>query len=212
MEWYTLHEISFTDFVECVQDIYNFLNTPRVPKNNDIEDVFRKSVLQNFYGISNEKWDHMENQRRQEKVFSMKMGEFHEKLLGKFPEYMKLRIGNETGCDIRKRDGTRVEEVKNQTNTMNESSAKSVNIKLLAQADKGCESYLIQINTPPNGRVCRSYMDPRIKVISGRQAYTERSGSSDFFDRIERTLGEAFKRFKTWKEICEFRDQLIPVG
>jgi hypothetical protein len=176
--------------------MYKVLEGNHLSKTND--DVFLKAVM--VGRSSDEAWNEAQRVRSLQKVLEMKMGDFHEELLGKLPGWETYPQGHSTGCDVGKLDGREIAEVKNRDNTMNSSSAESVLAKLKKQADKGVTAILIQINCP-DGKVNRFKADPRIKVWNGQEAYAHFSGRASFFDDLQKTLTYVFAKFKTLAEL-----------
>jgi hypothetical protein len=111
--------------------------------------------------------------------------------------------------DVAREDDTEYAEIKNAKNTMNEGAKKTTIDKLLKQAALGKKAILVQINTGHNGKASAGKIDPRIHVMNGKEAYAYFSGVSNCYDLVLDTVKETFTRFKTWKEICEFRDQQL---
>ena len=135
VRWYRIPEIAFKDYVACLKEVYAVLEGKH--KSKGCDDVFLRTILAAHSGMSAEAWGVAEEKRRHEKALTMKMGDFHEELAGKFPGYKTLKLGDETGCDVQKADGSEIWEFKNRDNTMNSSSAESVVAKLAAEAAKG---------------------------------------------------------------------------
>ena len=193
MNWYTIPHIPFDVYVSLLKDLYHAKDS-----ESDISDPFADAIIEDAAAMT---------QFQKVKAVKMKMGDFHQKLLGSFPGWKDLGRGHETGLDVAKEDGTVFMEVKNATNTMNSGSAKTVNDKLVNRGSLGAKVVLVQINTGSNGKVNRSGMNPMIHVMDGKEAYAYVSGVPDCYARVLDTFKETFARFKTWREICEFRDQ-----
>ena len=130
------------------------------------------------------------------------MGDFHEELAGKLPGWETLKVGDPSGCDVMKKDGTEYQEWKNRDNTMNSSSGSAVIGKLQALAAKGKKAVLVEVNCP-KGKVCRFGAPPNIEVLNGQQAYARVSGRETFFDDLNTTLAYVFKTFKTYDALTK---------
>jgi hypothetical protein len=195
--WYTITEIPFGDYVECLASIYAVLEGR---EGHSDDDPFMKRVLMNHSGMTTELWEAAKKQRMFEKALTMKMGDFHEELAGKFRGYRCLAVGDATGCDVQSLDGTHVMEWKNRDNTMNSSSASAVIAKLKAVADSGKKATLVLVNSF-RATVPRFGAPASVEVIDGRTAYAQLSGRPDFIDSLEATMGETFARYKTYAEL-----------
>ena len=109
-EWYRIPEIPFQKYVKCLYRLYDVLEQKHKSKT-DI-DVFLKETIQKFSGTSDEEWDIMEKQRLYMKSLESNMGDFHEELMGCFSEYQCMKVGNKSGCDVRKNDDSNMGGVK----------------------------------------------------------------------------------------------------
>jgi hypothetical protein len=199
MEWYTIPEISFQDYVRCLEQIYLVLEE-KLKKSKSSPDVFMKTILIARGGITAEQWEITERLRLYEKVLSMKLGDFHEELMGKFPGFRTFELGHPTGTDVGNFTVTVVIEVKNKDNTMNHDSAKSVIAKLTKLADSGTTAILAMINSNKK-RLPRFGAPKNVTVMNGRQIYAYLSGRESFIDDLLLTLEETFRRFMTFEEL-----------
>lgn len=200
MDWYRIPEIPFKDYVACLEKLYTVLEKKHKSKSKP--DVFLKTINAAYSGITTDQWDIAEQQRLYEKALSMKLGDFHEELMGKFPNYKNLPIGHITGCDVSNANETILFEVKNRQNTMNADSGKQVVRKLSRLRLEGKETYLVYVNTWTR-RLPRYGAGKDIHIISGRQVYTMLSGRADFFDDLNSTLAHTFRKYKTYAELLE---------
>ena len=197
-EWYTIAEIPFDSYVACLKPLYSVLEKKHSSKSDP--DVFLQTILASHSGMTVEQWNAAEAQRLYEKALSMKMGDFHEELMGKFPNYETLPVGHATGTDVRKTDDTEFFEVKNRDNTMNSGSADSVIRKLVKLTEEGKMATLVMINSARK-TLPRFKAPASVKVMSGKQVYAHLSGRDTFYDDLVKTLGETFKRFPTYAEL-----------
>jgi hypothetical protein len=198
MTWYKIPEIKFKDYIRCLKMLYEVLEKKNTSKSDP--DVFLKTILAAHGGMTIEQWNAGEAQRLYEKALSMKMGDFHEELMGKFPGYETLKPGHETGTDVRKLDDSEFFEVKNRDNTMNSGSADSVIRKLTKLTEAGKGATLVMINTEKK-KLPRFKAPPEVKVMSGKQVYALLSGRDRFFTDLLETLEETFKRYPTYAEL-----------
>jgi len=196
--WYTIREIPFKAYVKALKPIYDVLEHRHESAGSD--DVFLKTILFSHAGMTQESWNAAERQRRYEKALQMKLGDFHEELMGSFTGYVNLPLGHETGCDVMKVDGTEVWEIKNRDNTMNSGSAKTVIDKLIVQKNAGKRAVLVLVNcdraTPP-----RFGAPTGIDVFTGQQAYKELSGREGFFSDLNKVLAATLSTFKEYKDL-----------
>lgn len=196
--WYTIPEIPTAGFLRAVKPLYDCLEDKKKPSGGD--DIFLKSILAAHSGMTQAQWEAAEAARRHQKLLEMKMGDFHEEILGLFAGYTCLPLGHATGCDVMKDDGSEVLEVKNRDNTMNSGSAESVVRKLTAMAESGRKAVLVLINCTAK-KVPRFQAPASVDVVSGRDAYARLSGRATFFDDLNKTVSECFARYKTHAEL-----------
>lgn len=194
-EWYRIHEIPFDAYVACLKPLYSVLEKKNKSKTDP--DIFLQTILAEHSGMTVDQWNAAEVQRLYEKALSMKMGDFHEELMGKFPGYETLPLGHATGTDVRKVDDTEFFEVKNRDNTMNSGSADSVIRKLTKLTEDGKMATLVMINSAKK-TLPRFKAPAAVKVMSGRQVYKHLSGRDTFYDDLLQTIRETFKRYPTY--------------
>ena len=197
--WYTIPEIAFGDYVKCLAPLYAVLEGK---EGHSDDDPFMKLVLARHSGMTVQLWEAAKKQRMFEKALSMKMGDFHEELAGKFRGYRCLAVGDATGCDVQSVDGAHVMEWKNRDNTMNSGSASAVIAKLKAVAAAGKKATLVLVNCF-RATVPRFGAPTSVEVIDGRTAYAQLSGRPDFIDSLQTTMGETFERYKTFAELSK---------
>jgi hypothetical protein len=200
--WYRIPEIPFEAYVRCLKDVYAVLE--RTNESQTVADVFLKTILAAHSKMTDAQWTQAEEQRLYEKNLSMKMGDFHEELMGKFPGYETLPLGHVTGTDVRKLDDSEFFEVKNRDNTMNSGAAETVVRKLTKLTEAGKGATLVLVNTEK--KTIPRYKAPEaVRVLNGRQAYAALSGRESFFDDLVTTLGETFTRFPTYAALLADR-------
>jgi hypothetical protein len=196
--WYKIPEVPIAAFVACLQSFYAVLEERNVGKGGD--DVFLRTILTSHGDLTDAQWTSSEKARRYTKSLEGKMGDFHEELAGKLPGWKTLKVGDPSGCDVVKEDGTEFQEWKNRDNTMNSSSGSAVVAKLKKLVDEGKKAVLVEVNCPA-GKVSRFGAPAEIEVLNGKQAYARVSGRETFFDDLKTTLAYVFKTFKTYEAL-----------
>jgi hypothetical protein len=195
-EWYKIHEISIDKYIECISGIYEILEDKNKPKSED--DVFASESWCSYYDIEASELEEQRKRIQKEKAFTMKWGDFHQKIMGSFNGWENYDKGHETGCDIGKLDGTCIAEIKNAKNTMNSSSQESVINKLKKQVELNKKALLVIVN----GNIPKKEKDG-ITWISGREFYAKLSGRSNFFEDLRDTIRYTFKNFKTYNSLID---------
>jgi Eco47II restriction endonuclease len=198
--WYNLPEIPFEAFVKCCEPIYKVLEETH--KSKSFEDLFTKIIYTSHYNLSDEEWYEEERKRLLLHALRMKMGDFHEELMGKFEGYETLKVGHSSTCDIRSKDDSILIEVKNRSNTEKGSNAKYLIQRLEAHAKKGKRAILVQVNCK-NGKVNRYNASSSVDVWNGQQAYAFLSGRDDFLEDLEKLLRYVFKTYRTYDELIK---------
>ena len=187
--WYKIREINPRDFVHCVKGIYSVLDKTHKSKTN--EDPFIKAVLIGHHDMSIEYWEQSELSRLSQKALEMKMGDFHEELMGKIPGYETYKVGHFTGCDVGSIDGKEIYEVKNKDNTTKGSDGKHIIQQLTKLLEKGIHPIYVQINCP-NGKVNRFNAPDGVDVWNGKKTYHHMTGREEFFDDLQHTVKYVF--------------------
>ncbi len=194
-DWYKIPEISKSDFVKCCEPIFQVLEEKH--KSKSCIDPFLRAVLDSYID-----WETSEKIRLKQKVLEMKMGDFHEELLGKFSGWKTLPLGHKTGMDVSNEEETIYLECKNKHNTCNSDQLKQIYKKLEEIKKSGKRSILVQINCP-EGKVKKSTKNPDSEVFNGKQIYNLVSGREDFFDDLLDTIKYVFQNFKTLLSLKE---------
>jgi hypothetical protein len=196
--WYKIQEIKPTDFVSCVKGIYSVLEKTHQSKTN--EDPFIKAVVTGYNNMSDIEWEQAETSRLSQKVLEMKMGDFHEEMMGKIPGYETYKVGHFTGCDVGSLDGKEIYEVKNKNNTTKGSDGKHIIQQLVKLLEAGKHPIFVQINCP-NGKVNRFNAPKGVDVWNGRTTYHHMTGRDTFFDDLQETVQYVFSNYKTLQEL-----------
>ncbi len=191
-DWYKTPEVTVKDFIACCEPIYKVLEEQN--KSKTVEDPFLKAILSSY--MPDFDWEVAEKARLKQKVLEMKMGNFHEELLGKLPGWETLPVGHKTGMDVRKLDDSVFLEVKNKYNTCNADGLKQVNEKLARLRATGKRAIFVQVNCP-DGEVCRSYAPPETEILNGKQIYSLVSGRESFYADLLTTVTHIFAHYET---------------
>lgn len=186
---YRIPEIRPRDFIHCVRGIYDVLDNRNVSKS--VDDPFMRAILTRHSKLSEAEWRAAEQCRLKQKALEMKVGYFHEELMGKFIGYETLPNGHVSGCDVQKLDGTVIIEVKNRNNTVKGSDGKHIIERLKKLRCAGVKAIFAQVNCE-SGKVSRYGAPPEMDIWDGRQVYAFLSGRASFFDDLQRTLEWAF--------------------
>jgi len=188
--WYTIPEIPFPAFLELLNPIYIRIDMATESKSK--EDPLCRMILQASQGMTDEDYDQFWKKQQLVKRLQMAMGDFHQGLMGLFDGWENYKQGHETKCDIGKKDGTIVCEIKNNTNTMNAGGKNSVMQELQKQVEQGKEARIIIVN----GNIPRKEKDG-IVWMSGRDFYQEQSGRADFMQSVQQTMFHVFSTHDT---------------
>ena len=193
-DWYTIPEIPFNPFLELLQPIYKRMDVTTESKSE--EDPLFRMVFQASQGMSDEDYEKFLKQMQMTKRLQMAMGDFHQHLMGLFDGWDDYKQGHETKCDIGKTDGTIVCEIKNNINTMNSDSLRSVNQKLQKQKELGKEARVIIVN----GSIQRKEKDGII-WMSGKDFYEEQSGRDNFMQSLQTTMRHIFSTYNNYNDL-----------
>jgi hypothetical protein len=192
---YKIPEFEKEYFISLLEPLYKILEG-KESKSKD--DVFSRECLEAYYDKTPEERKEEIKRTQKERALSMEMGYFHQNLMGSFKEWTNYGKGHITGCDIGKYDNSCVAEVKNNVNTMNSDSKKSVMKKLKKQIKDGKKAMLIIVN----GDI-KKKEEAGVIWISGREFYSELSGREDFMDDLSATMKDIFKKYKTYKSLID---------
>jgi hypothetical protein len=192
--WYRIPEISTKTFLLLISPLYDITEGRKTSVSEP--DRFAKDSWMAIFNKSEEEWYTMNKEVQKVRAWTMAWGHFHQNLMGSFSEWENYKTGHETKCDIGTKDRSCVVEIKNNTNTMNADSKRSVILKLKKQKDLGKRVVLVTINgSVPSG------IPDYIENIDGKTFYEDLSGRSNFMDDLHTTITDCFKQFKTNREL-----------
>lgn len=195
-KWYLIKEISIDKYCEAIKPLFiNDDNNYEILKKQ--EDKFIKEMMMSLDDIDEKEWDRREIARRKQKIYEMKIGLFHQKIMGAIDGYIDVGQNHETGCDIISVDNSLVLEIKNKENTMNADCKKIVFNKLKKCKEKYKEAMLVYINA---WTFKKSRIIDTITILSGEEAYTKLSGRTTFYEHLIKTLTYTFKKYKSYDD------------
>lgn len=196
--WYKIKEIAPKDFIKCCEPIFNVIENKHESKT--AEDPFIKCVLRGHNAMTDEDWERAEHVRLTQKALEMKMGDFHEELMGKFKGFETYPTGHSTGCDVGSKDGKIIFEIKNRHNTVKGSDGKYLIQRLEKLIDEGKRAIFVQVNCP-GGKVSKFGSSGAVEIWNGKEAYAFISGRETFFNDLIKTINHVFSEFHTFKEL-----------
>lgn len=192
--WYNIKEISRGGYVKACEGIYEVVEGRNKSKSE--EDPFIKAVIIGNVGLSDSDFKKTEDARLKQKALEMKMGDFHEELMGKFQGWETLPNGHSSGFDVRKLDNSTFLEVKNRHNTVKGSDGKHIIERMQHYKANGKKVILVQVNCP-KGKVSRYGAAADVPIMNGTEAYEYLSGRKTFFDDLLKTVQYTFTTYKT---------------
>lgn len=193
--------VSDEDFIECVKWVCD-----AYPENVDEIDMKRLSrngldpIKQIFdilgSKISGKDWIRKENTRQYDKTISNRIGDFHQRLLGKVEGWIDLGRGHPLGIDLQKDDNSIFIELKNKHNTVKGEDHKNVWDKLKKVLDES-----------PNSLIYYAYIIPK-KPSSGEKIWnpSQRDPNENILEAwgskvYEIVTGDPKSLKKTWKAL-----------
>jgi hypothetical protein len=194
MSWYRIPQVPLEKVVKLLKKHYDILEGNHT--SNTKVDKFAKDTYIAFHDITEEDYIRSMTISQRNRVWSMVWGDFHQQLIGCMSTWDALKKGDVSGCDNVSKDGKCIAEVKNNTNTMNSSSQKSVIEKLQKQQKLGKRALLVIMNGDMPSKI-----GDGVEWINGRDFYAEISGSSTFFDDLHTTVVYIFRHYKTYAEL-----------
>lgn len=193
--------ISDNDFLDCVRwvcDAYpeniGDIDMKRLNRNgiDPVKQVF--DILGSKF--SGRDWIKKENIRQYDKTISNRIGDFHQRLLGKVDGWVDLERGHPLGIDLQKNDKTIFIELKNKHNTVKGEDQKNVWDKLKKVSEQN-----------PNSLVYYAYIIPK-KPGSGEKVWSpsQRKPNKNILEAwgkkvYEIVTGDPDSLEKTWKAL-----------
>ena len=145
--------------------------------------------------IDSQSWVKNELIRQQDKTINNRIGDFHQRLLGKVEGWENLGTGNSTKVDLKKTDNSIFMELKNKENTVNADSKDQVRRKLtkileLYPNAQTYWAYLLSTNGDSGESTWRYHGEdnPKIKRIWGKKVYELVTGKSDALEQVWKAI------------------------
>jgi len=198
--------ISDSDFLDCIKWVCSVY--PDADKKIDIVKL-QKNTIDPFKmlfdmlngEISFDDWIHSERIRQKDKTINNRIGEFHQKVLGKVQGWIDLGTGDESGVDLKKDDNSIFIELKNKHNTMNSGSIKNCRLKLdsIVQIRPNSIAYwafIVSKNGDANEapfRISGMRDNPQVKKIWGSKVYELVTGDPKALEKLWKALPKAIK-------------------
>jgi len=209
--------VSDEDFLECVQyvcDAYSGVTDEKNFKRLKRNTIDPFKVLFDVFNskTSLKSWLKNESIRQIDKTINNRIGEFHQKLLGKVKGWTDLGTGHKSRVDLKKDDNSIFIELKNKHNTMNSDATKECRHKLekAVASNPGAVAYWAYIVTK-NGiseehiwKIKDFPINERIRTAHGSKVYEIVTGNPKALSETWKALPEALKTIlKNRHEISE---------
>lgn len=191
--------VSDKDFLECIKWVCDSYPSSKDINMKDIQRNIVDPIKQMFdisaMNVSLETWNKNELIRQQDKTINNRIGEFHQKLLGKVNGWENLGTGDVTKVDLRKKDNTIFLELKNKENTVNADSKDQVRKKLteilkMYPFAQTYWAYIISMNGDSGECVWKYHEEenPKIKKIWGKRVYELVTGDSNALEQVWKAI------------------------
>jgi len=191
--------VSDDDFLECVKWVCDGYS-----KANGFTDKdFHKNTIDPFklvFDLGNNQiglqtWIETEKIRQRDKTINNRIGEFHQKLLGKVEGWQDLGVGDESKVDLKKKDNSIFIEIKNKYNTVNSDSLSKVRDKLQRALENNpdaiCYWAFIISQHGDSGESVWNYngkSNPKLRKIWGKKVYELVTGDKNGLQKVWNAL------------------------
>ena len=201
--------VSDKDFLECVKSVL-IAYVEKIDLQKNVIDPFKIIFDSISKEISEEEWLENEEIRQKDKTINNKIGEFHQKLLGKSKGWVNLGVGDLTKVDLKKSDNSIFLELKNKHNTVNGDSKKKCKDKLIDLRNKYPNStcyfsYIIPLNGKSEDKIWASRgetnPDNKLRVLTGKKIYELITGDGENLIKVFKALPNAIKDILEFDEI-----------
>jgi len=213
--------VSDEDFLECIKwvcDSYslsNEIDIDYLQRNtlDPIKQVFDISAMK----IDSEFWVKNELIRQQDKTINNRIGDFHQKLLGKVEGWEDLGTGDFTKVDLKKTDNSIFMELKNKENTVNADSKDQVRKKLqkILKTYPKAQTYWAYILSKKgdSGECVWEYKNnkkSKIKKIWGKNVYQLVTGKANALEQVWKAIPLAVAKVMSNNFIISTSEQEKP--
>ena len=198
----------FEKLVKTITDVYDKAHGEEKIRRNGI-DPFKTIFDMKKRKRSFEEWKANELWMQNDKNVSMKIGYFHQKLLGSVKGWNDMKVGNK--LDIVNDGKTIYIELKNKWNTTKGENKIDVfnKLKEFVEKNKEATAYYAYINAkdgssgePRVWDVKKDVSHPRVKEIWGKEVYKLVTGDEDALDKTWKAVNKALesntKTTKKW--------------
>ena len=166
--------------------------------------------------INFDTWSKFELTRQEDKTINNKVGEFHQKLLGKVDGWFDLGTGDETEIYLKKEDNSIFIELKNKYNTMNSSSTAQCMKKLENIIEKYPDAvaywaYIIGKNYKSENRPWRYKQkeNERIRRVSGCKVYELITGDPKALEKTFKAIPKAIIQLSGEEYFLSEKDRML---
>ena len=194
--------------VKCLKPIYdNFKGKQHV----SCPDLSAISSFQSRMKYSDEAMQSFLYAMQVWKTNTMNWGNFHQNFIGYLEGWKNLRQGHSSKLDVMHEGNKMLAEIKNNENTMNSDSMKSVYQKLVDVIANGWNALLVIMN----GDVTDKILYNGIRQISGKTFYAESTGILTFHNDLVHTTNWLIANYETYEDLlvaCSItEDELVDV-
>lgn len=200
--------VSDEDFLECVEWVCDAYS--RVSNTFDLDFLIKTSVdpfkmVFDMFGRDGgiKLWMEKEKMRQADKTVNNRIGDFHQKLLGKVDGWVDLGVGDKSEVDLKREDNSIFIELKNKYNTMNSSSTAQCRRKLENIVKEypnatAYWAYIVPKKTGDYGNEPWAYsnkgdkhLNPQIRKVWGKSVYELVTGNPNALEETWKALPSA---------------------
>jgi hypothetical protein len=198
--------VSDEDFLECVKWVCE--SYPKDSEEIDMESLHRNTIdpFKLVFDVTKSElpvknWIKTEQLRQQDKTINNRIGEFHQKFLGKVKGWLDLGVGDETKVDLKKEDDLIFIELKNKFNTMNSDATDKCRDKLEEAIKKNPKAkaywgYIVSKKGDSGDTIWEKSgreNNENIRKIWGTKVYELVTGDPNALEKVWNVLAEVIK-------------------
>jgi hypothetical protein len=193
--------VSDEEFLECVKLVVDAY-VEEIDLQKNIIDPFKVAFDSYSKELTQEEWIEGEEIRQKDKTINNKIGDFHQKLLGKSEGWVDLGTGDISKVDLKKQDNSVFIELKNKHNTVNADSKMKCRDKLIILREQFPDSicyfsYIVPANGKSEDRVWKlkgeENPDVNLRILTGKKVYELVTGDSESLVKVFNALPKAIK-------------------